>query len=186
MTTNLVETIQKNLDYPALKKVDPNVQDVKGKDTDEVVGQLAQAAIPAILTGLYKLSRNNEGSAKILSTDASDDSLSILFDGTEHQLVEKVAQYAGVSANQAESHLENIADESIRLVKESVGPGADAPKLKQFMNDQRHNILVYLPAALNLGDILKDETLDDKTNKMEGPVSNLMHKIENKLSQGGE
>ncbi|MEO7924436.1 MAG: hypothetical protein ABIR30_12220 [Chitinophagaceae bacterium] len=53
------------------------------------------------------------------------------------------------------------------------------------MNDQRHNILVYLPAALNLGDLLKDESLDDRTNKMEGPVSNFMHKIEDILSQGG-
>ena len=52
------------------------------------------------------------------------------------------------------------------------------------MNGQRHNILVYLPAALSMGDVLDDETLDDKTNKMEGPVSSFMHKIENTLSDG--
>ena len=52
------------------------------------------------------------------------------------------------------------------------------------MNSQRHNILVYLPAALYMGDVLNDEGLDDKTNKMEGPVSNLMHRIENSFSDG--
>ena len=38
--------------------------------------------------------------------------------------------------------------------------------------------------AMNLGDVLNDETLDDKTNKMEGPISNMMHKIENNMSDG--
>ena len=185
MTINLVESIQKNLQYPELKKIDPNIQEVKDKEGKPVVDQLAQAAIPAILTAVYKLSRDDEGSMKLLNMGEKEDSLAVLFDGNETQLVEKVAQYAGVSGNQAESHLENIADESIKLVKEIVGNDAAPQKLKQFMNDQRHNILVYLPAALNLGDLLKDESLDDRTNKMEGPVSNFMHKIENKLSQGG-
>jgi hypothetical protein len=54
------------------------------------------------------------------------------------------------------------------------------------MNDQRHQVLVYLPAPLQLGDLIHDESLDDRTNKMEGPVSNFMHKIEDKLSQGGK
>jgi hypothetical protein len=33
-----------------------------------------------------------------------------------------------------------------------------------------------------MGDIVGDESLDDKTNKMEGPVSSLMHKIETSFS----
>jgi len=36
-----------------------------------------------------------------------------------------------------------------------------------------------------MGDILNDDTLDDRTNKMEGPISNFMHSIENKFSGGG-
>jgi hypothetical protein len=35
-----------------------------------------------------------------------------------------------------------------------------------------------------MGDLLNDEALDDRTNKMEGPISNFMHKIENNLSGG--
>ncbi|HEV7782140.1 MAG TPA: hypothetical protein VGO58_12790 [Chitinophagaceae bacterium] len=185
MTTNLVELIQKNLQYPALHKVDPNLQDIKNKETD-TLELLAQAAIPAVLTGLYKLSRNDEGSTSVMIPDRIEDALGVIFKGKETQVVEKIARYAGVSPNQAESHLENISDESIRLVKEII-PGKKEPRqLKHFMNDQRHNILVYLPAELQMGDLLKDETLDDRTNKMEGPVSNFMHKIENILSQGGE
>jgi hypothetical protein len=186
MATNLIETIQQKLEYPPLKKIDPNIQDIKDKDILSDIEKLAQAAIPAVFTALYKLSRNDEGSLKILKADTNKDSLFTLFNGKEDQVVENIAAYAGISANQAESHLENIADESIKLVKESIGQPGEPQKLKQFMNDQRHHILVYLPASLNLGDLLKDESLDDRTNKMEGPVSNFMHKIENKLSQGGE
>jgi hypothetical protein len=181
--TNLVETIQKNLQYPVLHKIDPNTQDIKHKEEEQELGQLAQAAIPAVLTGLYKLSRNDEGCLKIINVAETGDSLAVLFKGNETQVVEKVARYSGLSANQAESHLENIADEAIRLVRLVSG---DSPeKLKHYMNDQRHSILVYLPASLNLGDTLHDELLDDKTNKMEGPVSNFVHKIEDILSQGG-
>jgi hypothetical protein len=53
------------------------------------------------------------------------------------------------------------------------------------MSDQRHHILVYLPASLQLGELLNDSGMDDQTNKMEGPISNLVHNIENKFSGGG-
>lgn len=180
---NLVDSIRKNLQYPELHKVDPNTQDIRGHNSFPDIVQLGQAAIPAVLTGLYKLSRNDEGCMKIMNASDTGDSLAVLFKGHETEVVEKVAHYAGVSNSKAESHLENIADESIRLVREAA---KDSPvTLKHLMNDQRHNILVYLPASLNMGDLLNDGQLDDKTNKMEGPVSNFMHKIENKFSQGG-
>lgn len=186
MSANLIETIQKNLQYPALKKIDPNTGQTGNKVHQSTVGLLAQSAIPAVLTGLYKLSRIDDGCAAILNAKGNYDSIKTIFGENEDQVVEKVAHYSGVSANQAQSHLENIADESIKVLKESVGETGEPQKLKQFMSDQRHSILVYLPASLTLGDLLEDKTLDDQTNKMEGPVSGFMHKMENKLSGGGE
>lgn len=179
MTTNLVEIIQKNLQYPALHKVDPNLQDIKNKGAGDTLELSAQSGIPAVLAGLFMLSRTDKGCTTIMAADRIEDSLGIIFKGKEDKVVEKIAQYAGVSTNQAESHLENIADEAIRLVKENI-PGNEQPqRLRQFMDSQQHTIQVYLPAELNMGDLLKDETLDDRTNKMEGPVSSFMHKIEN-------
>lgn len=186
MVANLIEIIQKTLQYPELKKIDPNTGDIGDKEQETPLGLLAQSSIPAILTGLYKLSRIDEGCTVILNAKGNNDSIKTIFGKNEGQVVEKIAQYSCTSANQAQSHLENIADESIKILKEYVGEGGEPQKLKQFMNDQRHNILVYLPVSLTLGDILEDKTLDDQTNKMEGPVSNFMHKMENKLSEGGE
>ena len=50
--------------------------------------------------------------------------------------------------------------------------------MKTYVTDQRNNILVYLPAELQMSTVVNDNTLDDRTNKMEGPMSNSMHFIE--------
>lgn len=180
---NLVDIIQKNLQYPPLQKIDPNTQDVKQKSEETGIDKVAQAAIPAVLTGLYMLSRNDDGCLKIMNTVESANSLTVLFHNDEQEVVQRIAHYTGLSTNQAKGHLESIADESLRVVNEIAG--SSCQKLKHYMNDQRHNILVCLPASLEMGNFLADEHLDDKTNKMEGPVSNFIHKIENLLSQGG-
>jgi hypothetical protein len=49
--------------------------------------------------------------------------------------------------------------------------------VKLFFSNQRNNILLYLPAELKMGELLHNDTLDDNTNKMEGPVSSLMQSI---------
>lgn len=186
MATNIIEAIQMNLGYSHLEKIDPNSQEVKHRQDTASVEKLGQGAIPAVLTALFQLTRTDEGCRTLLAGSEKQDWLSIIYRGKEKEAVEKVAQYAVVTENQAESHMENIADEAVKLVKAAAGSNPTPDKIKNYMNTQRHNILVYLPAAMNLGDILNDETLDDKTNKMEGPISNMMHKIENNMSDGDQ
>lgn len=186
MATNIIEAIQMNLGYSHLEKIDPNSQEVKHRQDTASVEKLGQGAIPAVLTALFQLTRTDEGCRTLLAGSEKQDWLSIIYRGKEKEAVEKVAQYAVVTENQAESHMENIADEAVKLVKAAAGSNPTPDKIKNYMNTQRHNILVYLPAAMNLGDVLNDETLDDKTNKMEGPISNMMHKIENNMSDGDQ
>jgi hypothetical protein len=185
MSINIIDIIQKRTPYPALKKIDPNTQDITDKDSCTSIDLMGQAAIPTVLTGVYKHSRNDADAAIILHPDNEEDLLSFLFNERESIVTQKIAGYAGVSLDRAREELEKIATQSIKVIKEFLGREASPQKLKSFMNDQRHHILVYLPGSLQLGDLLTDETLDDRTNKMEGPVSNFMHKIENKFSQGG-
>ena len=184
MATNIIELIQKNLDYPALRKIDPNIQEAKDKYQQSRVEKLAQGAIPAVLAGIYSLTRNNEGAEKLLNLQVNNNSglLQQIFDGHEEEAVQKVAQYGEASESDVKNHMEIIAAEAIRIIRKDAGDDAGPEKVKTVMNTQRHNILTYLPAAMNFGDLLHDETLDDRTNKMEGPVSNFMHKIEDKLS----
>jgi hypothetical protein len=186
MANNLVETIQKSLGFPPLQKIDPNIQETKDKSPREPQAKLAQAAIPAVLTALYRFTRSGDGSDAILSAADHADWLDIIFKGKEATAVEKIARYAGISEKEAESAMENIADEAILTLKRSVGTHPTPETIKSFMNAQRHSIIVYLPAAMQMGDLLNEESLDDRTNKMEGPFSSLMHAIENKLSGSDE
>jgi hypothetical protein len=82
--------------------------------------------------------------------------------------------------------IDEVTNVAIRQIKEDAGPDTTEEKIKTYMSGQRHNILVYLPAAMKMGDVLEDESVDDRTNKMEGPVSGFMHKIENIFSEDDE
>ena len=186
MANNLVETIQKNLGLPALQKIDPNIQEVKDKSLRSSRENLGQAAIPAVLTVLYKFIRTDEGCKTFISNESNPDWLGTFFEGKEKAAVDKVALYADVTVGEAESIMEDIADEAVTTIKNSIKPKLTVDLVRAFMNSQRHNILVNLPPAMQMGDLVNDEALDDRTNKMEGPVSGFMHRVENLLSKGDE
>lgn len=185
MSTNLIETIQKNMGYAPLHKVDPVEHEVKNVDESTTRQRLGQSAIPAVLAVLYKFTRSEKGRKTVISGANNGSWLDTILEQKEQEAVDKVAHYAGVARGEAEKTMESVAEETIRVVKESAGNKLTQENLKTMIGDQRHHILVYLPAAMQMGSLLEDDTLDDRTNKMEGPISNLMHSIENKFSGGG-
>jgi hypothetical protein len=184
MSTSLVEFIQKKLGYPPLQKVDPVDHEIKHESERTMREKLAQAAIPAVLASLYKFTRSEDGRNKILSNQAESNWLDTILEDKEKIAVDKVAHYAGVSPQIAEENMLLIAVEAVHAVRESVVNHPTHEAITKFMGDQRHAILVYLPAAMQLGALLNDDSLDDRTNKMEGPISSMMHSIENKFSEG--
>lgn len=183
MTINLIETIQKNLQLPALHKVDPNTQDVKLPEESTVIEKLAQASIPAVLTAFYKLSRTVEGSEIIQRGNFSTSWINTLFGEDAPRAVGAIDDYAHSSYDTARDQVEAVAVEAARVITEN---GKDADGIKRLLTDERTNTLTYLPAALQIGDLLNDSTLDDRTNKMKGPISSMMHSIEEKFSEGDE
>jgi len=185
MAKNIVEAVQEKLGYAPLQKIDPNIQETKEQD-QSASQKLAQAAIPAVLTAIYKFTRTDDGCNAIINGSAKDDWTELIYQGNKSIVAQHISRYSGVSITEALHQMKNIADESIKILQEVAGKDGAADKLKVYMNAQRHNILVYLPAALNMGDLLHDEALDDRTNKMEGPVSSFMHKIEDTFSGGGK
>ncbi|RYY59493.1 MAG: hypothetical protein EOO05_13075 [Chitinophagaceae bacterium] len=185
MANNIIDIIQQNLGLPALTKVDPNIQEAKDKHSSSSGEKLAQAAIPTVVAGIYRLTRTDEGCAEVQGDNSSQDWLTAIFGDKTSEVVEKVAHYANVPRDDARPQMEKIAAEAIQVIrKEQSGKTGDAKSLRDYMSHERHNILVYLPAAMQIGDLLNDNSMDDRTNKMEGPVSNLMHKIENALARG--
>ncbi len=182
--TNLVETVQNDLGLPAIKKIDPNIQETKEKDLQTTEEKLAQAAISSVLTALYSFTRTDEGCSVILTETERSDWLNVLFAGKEDIAVKRVAEYSGEHGKRAKSLMQKVANDAVIILKRSAGEDPTIESIRTQMDFQRHNILVRLPAAMQMGDLLNEETLDDRTNKMEGPFSNFLHKIENVLSKG--
>jgi len=187
MSIHIVEEIQQRLGFPHLHKVDPNIQETKEKSELSHYDKLAQASIPTVLAGLFSFTRTDKGTNYILSGGGPAKWLDMIFGDKKSEAVEKVAHYAGVSKDDAADNMEDIAEEAVAVIHENSGAEkATSDKMKNFMSDQRHHILVYLPAALQMGGLLGDSSLDDRTNKMEGPISSFMHNIEDKFSGGSK
>jgi len=184
MPFNLLKTVQQNLGYPELKKVDPNTQDVIFDTPASDQTRLGQAAIPAVLTGLYKYIETDEGLNVITSASESPHWLEAIFVDTASEIINKVTAYSNCPANSVTAKVHEIANESVKVIREHINAPGNILKLRDFMSAQRLNILPYLPAALRTGELLKDSTLDDRTNKMSGPVSSFMHGMEGIFSPG--
>ncbi len=178
MPVNIVEEIRKKLGIAELQKIDPNTQEVKRPENITPQEYLWQAAIPAVLLGLYKFSGNKEGNAAIVNRSLSANVLKTVFGNNTESAVTQVANYTGNSNDYVAEKMEQVAHNAISIIDENITGETSDTSVRKFLIDQRNNILVHLPAELQLGYVLDDNTIDDRTNKMEGPLSSHMHWLE--------
>jgi hypothetical protein len=183
MSINILETVQQSLGYPALQKIDPNTQQVVADNKTPDEHKFSQAAIPAVLTALYKYVQSDAGAEDFLRGENSSNWVSKIFDENKKEAIQKISAYAKQSNQDPVAKMNAIANEAAKVVKETLSADATIKDVKTFFSNQTNNILLYLPAELNMGEILHDTTLDDKTNKMEGPVSSLMQSIGSAFSK---
>jgi hypothetical protein len=181
MAINIITKLQQNLGYPELTKIDPNTQEAKLEGGNLNEQRMGQAVVSAVTAGLYQLSNTDEGARAIAGEENVVDWNDTIFGSHAEQLIRNVAEYASSSTIVASDRLQQAAVEAIRIIRENVKPTPHHEDLKVFINNQRDHILPYLPAALHLGDLLHNPNMDDRTNKMQGPVSSVMHKIEKAL-----
>ena len=184
-TTNIIELLQQALNSKPLQKVSPNTQEVKKAAADTTnASKLEQAVIAGVLTGFYKLTRTHEGARQVLGGNISTTWGDLLFGDSKAALIERIVAYSVSSPASVEGEIELAGNEAASIIKINAGGTKTATEddVITYMKGQRNNILQSLPAALQLGSLLKDDTLDDHTHKMDGPVSGLMHKIEKAFS----
>ncbi len=175
MSVNLIKAIQENLGYPPLQKIDPNTGQVAAVENE--AGKFSQAAIPAILTGLYRYVQTDEGAAAVLAGKQTTNWLADIFDDNSKEAIQTIAAYAEQSKQDPVAKINAIANEAVKVAAENMGDNAGIKEVKVFFSDQKNTILLYLPTDLKMGEILHDNTLDDNTSKMEGPISSLMQSI---------
>lgn len=177
MSANLLETIQQNLGYRELKKVNTATGRVPAGHTTPATEKFSQAAIPAVLVALCRFAHSDKGAEMILQSDKTADWISCIFGGRTMDAVWRISAYAGLTEGEVLHRMNEIAGEAIKLTRESLPVNTDIKKVKVFLEDQQPHILLFLLPVLKTGELLADDTLDDNTNKMEGPVSNLISGI---------
>ncbi len=175
---NLVQTIQRNLNFAELQKIDPNTNEVKKPEEMSFQDYLPQAAIPVVLLGLYKFSRTEEGNTALLKGELQNKLLKTIFGNKTEKVIANVASNTGNTTHFSASKMETIAWEALSIIRKDLSINPTDANVKNYLADQRQNILVHLPASLQIGEVLNDDTIDDRSHKMEGPVSSSMHWIE--------
>lgn len=183
MVENLVISTQENLGFAPFEKIDPNVTKSKtdlklSPDTNH----FTQAAAISVLAGIYKYGSVTH-QAGLLFTTSPAQLLHNIFADKFTDVVTVVSYYGDRNFSATEQVMIKIADETIAIIKTAVGDDAIPEKISSYIAGQRHNILVYLPPDLKLGTLINDNSIDDATNKMEGPVSGLMHFFENLFAE---
>ncbi len=184
MPDRLVNSLQIQMGYPVLQKIDPNTQ-VVPEPASTMENRFGQAAIPAVLTGLYKYSNTDEGADIILRGNIPENLTTLLFKENKDDIIGMIASYSSCTTSFAEENTSLIAANAIQIIKQELPATATIHDVRKFLAGQKTDILLYLPAELKLGELLDENTLDDRTNKMEGPFSSLMHTIGDQFS-GGE
>ena len=177
MPIHFAETVQQSLGYVPLKKIDPNTQEVTVKDGVPDKHSFAQAAIPSILTAFYKYIQTDEGAASFLQNKYPNEWVDHIFGDQSQEAIASIATYTNELKGDPVLLMNLIAEEVVTEVKKYLQEEADFKDLRLFFSNEKNNILLYLPAELNMGGLLDDETLDDQTNKMEGPISSLIQNI---------
>jgi hypothetical protein len=181
MAIQLMEAVQKRLGLPPLVKVTPN-KDVSAKKLPGA--PFHQVALVAVAAALYKVSRTNEGCVRLLMSGKNENWLDLdeAYGKRMPAVIDRINSYGVADPLATEQLMRKMADACLLIIHEELASHINTDTVREFMSGQRHDILVFMPADLQLGKFFNDNVWDDQTNHMEGPVSNLMHKIENLFS----
>ena len=177
MSTNIVTTVQENLQYQPLKKIDPNTEQVIDQQNSGNSHSFGQAAIPALLAGLSQYVQSDDGASDFLHNVHSGNWIQQIFGGRQDKVVQAISNFSPHSNEDYYMEMEAIAGEIVKVTKEQLPANATIKDIKDFFQNEKANFLSYLLPELKVGVMLDNDSIDDKTHKMEGPVSGLIQSI---------
>lgn len=174
MAIDIIEKIKSYLGSTSIPKIDPNTQ-IPVKE-DKMPFNVERAAIPVVLVGFYKNTRNEDDANKLIK-ESNTEILNTLFKEHKEQVIKAVSNYSNTNIHAAQNAMEKTIAAVKKVLQENLHD-LNAASVMNFFTNQRSNILKHLPAELHAGELLNDPAMDDSTNKMEGPMSGLVHGIE--------
>jgi len=175
MAIDIIQEMKNYLGNAPVPKIDPNTQEPV-KETKNFLNDVEGAAIPVVLLGFYKNTRNENDANNVMQQDDAT-TLKTLFKEHTEQVIKTVSNHSNADEGEAKAAMEKTVAAVKKVVRNNV-KDLSGFNVMAFFSNQRTNILKHLPAELHSGELLNDPAMDDRTNKMEGPMSGMMHGIE--------
>ncbi len=179
----IIGQILQKLALPEILKIDPNSQTIPDVENLTVLQRLTQATVPAVLLGITNISFDSEAEASNEQARYPPLNVREVFPINYEQIVESIADYSGSPRSTVHLFLEEVIIAVDTIIQEEVGTPLNLKQVRDYVIKEKHKIFFYLPAQLKIGALMGDASLDDRTKKMEGPFSNILHKIEDGLSK---
>jgi hypothetical protein len=176
-----VNTIQEQMGFPPLQKIDANTGDVKDQH-QEGRQRLGQAAIPAALAIVAKYAASGSGLQRLTMGQADTNWLKEILGTERHAIVRQVAEYAGADPATASRTIQEAIELAVHHGAHLNEANETSPAQQTYYAGLLNEALTFLPAAVPIGKAMDDDTLDDQTHKMEGPFSSFAHSVENAFS----
>jgi hypothetical protein len=178
---NLSQDLQEFLKYPVLQKIDATTGHAENEKLYDIV---SQSVLIIFLTGLYEATRTKENAEVIKQPQNAKGLLDKMFKNKAAVLTD-IVEFTKKSEKYINTKLEEVAGGYLQVIQQSKYAAAfkKGKSLEDLLSNERHKILLCLPPGLKTGKLFNDETIDDNTNKMEGPVSSLMNKIKDVFSE---
>jgi hypothetical protein len=177
MSNIIITRVQEHLQYNPLKKINPNTGQVIDQPNTGNDHSFGQAAIPAILAAFSQYVQSDDGASDFLHNVHSGNWIQIIFGGREDNIVQAISRFSPQGNEDYYLEMETIAGEIMKVTKEQLPANATIKDVKDFFQNEKGNFLSYLLPELKVGVMLDNDSIDDKTHKMEGPVSGLIQSI---------
>jgi hypothetical protein len=175
MQQHLLQSLQQFFGYPELQKIDPNTQEISAVGQIGQPFKLGQAIIPSVVIGLARFLHSEQGWRTFLSGENYPNWGSRVFSRNNTELCKRIAEYADMRWEEIMHKMHEMIERAVWMIRNS-GMKSDT-EVKQYIEREKNNALSYLPAKLKLGEMLGDDSLDDRTHKMDVPISNLMKSL---------
>jgi len=173
---NLSQDVQEFLNYPALQKIDPTTGLPENENLYDIV---SQSVLVIFFTGLYHVIRTKEAAAELLELQNAKEVLDQIFRNNAAAVLTSISEFTKKDDNYIHTKLNEVANGFLQVIQQSDYAAAIQKEkgLEHLLSSEMQKILLFLPPGLKTGELFNHETIDDNTNKMEGPVSSLMNKI---------
>ncbi len=182
MQESIIQQVIAQLGLPEIDKVDPNLQDIPDRKSLTGLQKLTQAVVPAVLLGIANIVTDEPGAHEAAGSERLL-SVQRIFPNRYEDIVQSIVRYAGATEQEVRSLMNQVAITTEFIIRDRIGEDLSLLKVRDYIIGEKHHIYFYLPPQLQMGTLMGDASQDDRTKKMEGPFSNIMHKIEDGLSK---